>query len=702
MRSYLTCLITPFLLCSLFANAQTDVSVLRKQFKNDQPGFREAWKHVSNGNSFADEKGVWFNDAYNEYLLALVYNSSNAELNYKTGVAALYSDHKEEAAGFFLKAIELNKDVAEDVLLLAGRSLQFAGRYSEAIEKLTEYQISDIRKTKKNVALTKEYLLQCNAALAVTKDTLRILIENAGSNINSVSDDYSEILPADGKSMFFASRRELPSGKRRSDTKFDENIFYTRLAGGSWEPSKIAGKELASKYCETPLYIDPTGNILYIYDGSSNNGDIKESVYKKGNWRSPAETPFHINTKGSETSFTINRAGDEIFFVSDHGKDNQGGKDIYSIKKLTARKWSKPQNIGTGVNTAYDEESVRISKSGDTLWFSSKGHNSIGGFDIFSATKDQSGNWGNVKNYGYPVNTPWDEIFYYPSIGDSSFYFVSNRSGGYGGLDIYTGKILPAKKIIVSLPKPKTDSVVKRDTIVIRDTIVVVKQPVAIVQQPPPVIAPVIQPESIVFLTGKVRDSETMQPVMAKIDLIDIITNEVIITTASSETDGTYKIKLPAKKSYKVDLHATGFLSDLRRIDVPENWPKEIYNLNIDLIKVKVGKKVVLKNILFETGKSILTNDSYTELGRLTNIMNENAQMKIEISGHTDKTGSEPINFKLSEDRAKAVLEFLVKQGIDRSRMESKGFGSLQPISDNATPAGRAKNRRVEFKILEF
>ena len=151
-----------------------------------------------------------------------------------------------------------------------------------------------------------------------------------------------------------------------------------------------------------------------------------------------------------------------------------------------------------------------------------------------------------------------------------------------------------------------------------------------------------------------------------------------------------------------MDLRATGFLSDVRRIDVPDNWSKDVYNLNIDLIKVKVGKKVVLNNILFETGKSILTAGSYTELDRLVNIMKENAQVKIEISGHTDNTGSAALNTKLSEARAKAVVDYLIKNGIDRTRMNFKGYGSLQPIADNINAAGRAKNRRVEFKILEF
>jgi outer membrane protein OmpA-like peptidoglycan-associated protein/tetratricopeptide (TPR) repeat protein len=691
MQYFLKSLIAMLLLSSLVVDAQTDVSIRRKDFKiNNKSGFAEAWKHVANGDAYYGEKGIWYNDAYNEYLQALVYNNANAELNYKTGVSALFSDKKEEAAGFFLKAIELKKDVAEDVLLLIGRSLQYSGRFSEAIGKFTGYLSSPGKKTQKNILLSRKCIQECNSALIVMKDTLRVSIDNLGPNINSGSDEYSEVFTADGKTMYFASRKELPkSGKRHPDTKFDENILISRFNNGSWEPATSAGKELTTKYCEAPLYINSNNDTLYVYAGYVNNGDIKVSVNKKGIWKTPGQIPYGINTRGSETSFTFSPSGKEIYYVSDHGKNNIGGKDIYFIKKINNRKWSKPQNAGTIINTIYDEEAVRFSKTGDTLWFSSKGHNSIGGFDIFYSIKNKSGGWDTVKNCGYPVNTPWDEIFYYPSpVNDSSFYFVSNRSGGFGGSDIYHGKILPPKRVIV-VPPPH-----KPDTVIIRDTVLIVKE-----VAPPPPEVPVAQ---AVYLIGKVIDSETGKPVLAKIDVRDISTGEIMGTTASSDADGSYRVKLPAKKSYMIDLHSSGYLSDMKRIDVPENWLKEVYNLNVELIKVKVGKKVVLNNILFETGKSILTSGSYTELDRLVNIMIENAQMKIEISGHTDKTGSEPLNFKLSEARAKVVVEYLVQKGIGRSRMEFRGYGSLQPISDNTTAAGRTKNRRVEFKILEF
>jgi outer membrane protein OmpA-like peptidoglycan-associated protein len=259
-----------------------------------------------------------------------------------------------------------------------------------------------------------------------------------------------------------------------------------------------------------------------------------------------------------------------------------------------------------------------------------------------------------------------------------------------GGLDIYQGRLLPPKLIIIP-PKP--------DIVVVRDTIVVVKE---VTPTPPPVVVPEPPKMPELFLGGKISDSETGDPVMAKIDIIDLSTDLVVGTTASSDVDGTYRIKLPAKKSYMVDLRASGFLSDMKQINIPDSFTGEVYSLNASLIKVKVGKKVVLNNILFQTGKSILSTSSYSELDRLLGILNDNPQMKIEISGHTDNTGSLQLNLKLSEDRAKAVVEYLAQKGIDRTRLEFKGFGPQQPIADNATADGRSKNRRVEFKILEF
>ena len=266
MRYLLHSLIVLFLLSSLVLEAQTDVSIRKKDFRLDKSGFDEAWKHVVDGDSYFSERGVWYGSAFDEYIKAIVYNNSNAELNYKTGVSALFSDKKEEAAGFLLKALELKKDVSEDILILTGRALQYAGRFSEAIEKFNNYLSFPGKKPKEDIALAKKCIEECNYALIVTKDTLRISIDNAGTNVNSNADDYSEVLTADGKTMYFASRRELPkSGKRYSDTKFDENIFVSNQKNDSWDIATNAGKNITTKFCETHLYINNYNDSLYIY-----------------------------------------------------------------------------------------------------------------------------------------------------------------------------------------------------------------------------------------------------------------------------------------------------------------------------------------------------------------------------------------------------------------------------------------------------
>ena len=189
------------------------------------------------------------------------------------------------------------------------------------------------------------------------------------------------------------------------------------------------------------------------------------SVNKKGAWKSPETIPYSINSKGSETSFTFSPTGNEIYFVTDSRKDNIGGKDIYFIKRLSDRKWSSHQNVGSKINTILDEESVRLTRTGDTLFFSSKGHNSIGGFDVFYSVKIRPGSGIVCGIMDTRSNTPWDELFYYPAPDvDSTFYFVSNRSGGTGGMDIYRGRLLPPEPIVVIVPPVEP----KRDTIVIR------------------------------------------------------------------------------------------------------------------------------------------------------------------------------------------------------------------------------------------
>jgi outer membrane protein OmpA-like peptidoglycan-associated protein/tetratricopeptide (TPR) repeat protein len=718
------------ILITASVQAQMDVSVPRKEFRTESPGFEEAWSHIKKGDSYFKDGGVFYLNAFLEYQQANAYNSASAVLNYKLGASCLFSDRRDEAYTFLNKAFDLNPDVARDILLLTGRALMYIGKYSTAKEKFYAYLSGTDKKTKESIILVNRYLEECSAALILVKDTLRLEIANMGGNINSTSDDYSEILSNSGQLMLFASRR-AQSAKAKNfykDSKLDENIYSADYLNGAWSVARIFDKTLYTKYCETPLYMNNPGTQLYLYTGYEGGGDIMVSKMKKGKWNAPEKVSFNVNSKFPETSFTISGNGDEIAFVSNRKRNGIGEKDIYLMTKINSRRWSKPVNAGISVNTPYDEESVKFSAGGDTLWFSSRGHNSIGGFDIFYSTRSPLGIWNQAVNAGYPLNTSYDEMFYIPSPAeDSSFFFVSNRGGGFGGLDIYKGRYLPPPpppapvvipkplpppvpvtipvktEVQVPVPVPVPVPVQKPDTIFIRDTVVVVKE---VKQEVQPVIQPVVIPEPpkelILYIIGKITDSESGVPVFARIEVVDLSTDQVIITTASSDVDGTYRIRLPAKKSYMVNIRSSGFLAEMKLVSIPATYTEEIYLLDVALNKVKVGKKVVLNNILFELGKAVLASGSFSELDKLVNLLEENPKMKIELSGHTDNTGNPVVNAKLSTDRAKAVVDYLVQKGIDQGRLSYQGFGSDQPIADNATPDGRTKNRRVEFKIVGF
>jgi len=432
-----------FIFISASVHSQINVNVKKKEFQGEKEGFKEAWKHVSRADSYYKDGGVWFANALSEYQQANIYNPGNAELNYKIGVSCLFSDKKDEASDFLIRAFELKNDVAGDISFLTGRALIYKGKFREANEKFNNYLSSPEKKSQQRISLVNKYIGECDSALVVSSDSINIEINNIGGNINSSADDYSEILFSGGKKMLFASRRALKANAKNyyEDTKFDENIFAADYVNGAWNVAILFDKNLTTTLCETPLYMNRTETALYIYAGYEGGGNIKVSELKKTEWKSPVPESFGINSPATETSISFSPSGKEIVFVSNRKKVGLGGKDVYIITEGNKQKWSKPSNLGPAVNTKFDEESVMFSSGGDTLWFSSRGHNTMGGFDIFYSTRRKDGTWNAAVNAGYPLNSQWDELFYCPIPGDdNSFLFVSNRTGGLGGLDIYSGR----------------------------------------------------------------------------------------------------------------------------------------------------------------------------------------------------------------------------------------------------------------------
>lgn len=678
-----------------FSMAQQDVKIVKSEFRTDKPGFDAAWKSAGRGDKLYADGIKNYPEAIMEYSSAHAYNPDNPELNYKLGVCYLFTSGRDKSLEYFLKAIELRPDVASDILILAGRAYQYNGNFIEAVSKYTEYLELEDKKDPRLVALVQRYIDEGNAGMQVSGDTARIEVLNAGESVNSPFDDYSPVLSGDGLKLYFASRRPLDGKQSGSydDGLPDENILFSGFSDQKWLFALPLEGKINTAFCEAPLVLSPEGTRMYLYAGYTGEGDIMTSDLKKGVWQKPKPETSGINSLYAETSVAISPKGDEMVFVSSRNRSSAGGKDIYLIRKVTEKRWGKPVNLAV-LNSPMDEEAVRYSKGGDTLWFSSRGHGSMGGFDIFYSVRQEDGNWGAPANAGIPFNSVYDDLYFIPAPhSDSLFFMVSNRSGGFGGMDIYTARILPSEPEPEPEPEPVQEVVVPEPQKIV-DTVFVVRE---VVKEVPPVVA---DPEF--FIEGRILDSADETPVVARIDIIDPESYQVVASLISAESDGGFRVNVKKPKNYMMEISSNGYLSDMRRVEIPAGYEGKTYFSNFYLNKITVGKRVVLNNIFFETGKAVLTPASFAELDKLTGIMNDNATMKIEISGHTDNTGSETVNLRLSLERANAVASYLFSKGIDRIRIETRGIGPAQPIESNETAAGRAANRRVEFKILEF
>ncbi len=292
--------------------------------------------------------------------------------------------------------------------------------------------------------------------------------------------------------------------------------------------------------------------------------------------------------------------------------------------------------------------------------------------------------WSNPINLGYPINTPNDDIFFKMDEHNKHAYYSSVRDNGFGGKDLYKVIFLGEEK---ELKLSTEDIFLAWNYKLIEDMFY---------HEPSE-----IKVDTALFMIGLVTDAKTGDSIqMAKIELIDLDLSQVV-ATGLTDAAGTYKIKIPKKKDFGVEVTAKDYLYFVEMVYLSQKQVVDSkVQANFQLDKIDVGATMVLNNIFFETNKATIKPESTTELERLASLLIENPTIRLEISGHTDNVGSYRANQKLSESRAKSVVEYLVSKGVGSSRLEYKGYSFNQPIADNNTAEGRSQNRRVEFKVL--
>lgn len=653
-----------------------DVPFERSYF-SDGKSYKEAKKAFDNGNLYFGKKD--YLKAIDEYTKAYNFNPNNSVLNFRMGVCYL-KYNPEKALELLKKAEQLNPRCDPQLLFYVGRAYHLNHQFNDAIEYYKRYKNGlSPRDYSEMSPIINKHIQECENGAELIKKPVKVFIENLGPEVNTMYREINPIVNADETMMIFTSRSDKTTGGKidQQDNMYYEDIFIAEKVGDVWTV-KNPGKPINSDYHDATAGLSPDGQILFVYKGD-NGGDIYMSKLKGKEWSKPERMNKNINTKYHESSVSMGPDGRTLYFVSDR-PGGVGGRDIWVSYIDKKGNWGPPINLRE-INTPYDEEALFIHPDGKTLYFSSKGHNTMGGYDIFK-TVYENGHWSKPVNLGYPINTADDDVFFTIAANGIHAYMSSARPGGYGDQDLYLITFITEKPVITS----SEDNLIAWRIEPVSET--VVEKTVT------------VNLASLTLFKGRTLDDETKQPVEATIILTNNETGEELATFTSNSATGKFLISLPSGKNYGIAVKAEGYLFHSENFNIPANASYQEIEKDIYLKKVKVGEAIVLRNIFFDFNKATLRPESKAELDRLVQLMRENPTLKIEISGHTDNIGSAEYNKRLSEQRAKAVVDYLIQAGISADRLTYAGYGFERPIAPNTTEEGRQLNRRTEFKIL--
>ncbi|MBI3135685.1 MAG: OmpA family protein [Bacteroidetes bacterium] len=670
-----------------------DVPFDKALFKERKEEFKVAEEELKTGDALYLGFPADHQAAVGHYLKANAFNPNSADLNYKIGICYLNFD-KYQMKTYFEKAYNLKPTVSPDILYYLGWCYHLDGNWTKAIEyynmfagKATAPELGEL----KTAAFKK--IQECKNGQLLESKKARVWIDNVGNQINSEYPDYAPVISTDEAIMIFTTRR--PETEDMAFGGYFEDLYVSKRTDGVWSKATPIGKPVNVRgQHDATIGLSPDGHTLYVYNDDRGNGDIYESVDEDGAWTQPKLMEKTINTDGHEPDASLTFDGKRLYFTSDK-PGGIGGHDIYySDWDDEKQRWGDAVNVGNVLNTPYEERSVFIHPDGETMYFASKGHNTMGGYDLFYS-KLVNGAWTTPVNLGPPLNTPDDDVQLVVAGNGRFGYCSSYRSGGYGEKDIY----------VITFLGPEKPPVLSNEDNLIASIAKPIKEKI----EEPQLVS---EGSNMAILTGIIRDEKTKQPLKAQIVLVDNEANKVIAEFSSDGVTGKYLVSLPGGKNYGIAVRKDGYLFHSENFVIPNESGFRQYNKDADLKKVEVGQTIVLRNIFFDLDKYSLRPESVNELERLLKLLQENPTMKIEISGHTDTRGSSEHNQELSQNRAKAVVDYLIEHGIDKSRLTYAGYGEAKPlITDEAIAKmtssmdreeAHQQNRRTEFKILSM
>ncbi|KLT66871.1 OmpA family protein [Pedobacter sp. BMA] len=616
---------------SIFTNAQNSSNKKALNFFERANPFIQKQDYASAEQVLknAIEADPHFQDAY--ALLAGVYKAQRK-----------YSDAKQA----FQKVLALSKNVSPEILF-GTAEMEFATQeYAKARQHFTEFLNLDASSDRAKKAT--KYLMDCDFSVLAIKKPFKYTPTNLGSGVNTTDAEYFPALTADGETLVFTRQ-----------VNGNEDFWTSQFKNNSWTmATRLSPKINTARYNEGAQTISPDGKYLFFTGCNRPDGlgrcDIYVSHREGNDWGEPYNVGKPVNSEYWESQPAISPDGRTLYFISNR-PGGSGGYDIWKSTITDDAKWGPAINLGTDINTSYDENTPFLHADGKTLYFSSDGWPGFGNKDIYFSRMDDSGKFTTPVNLGFPLNSFDDESGLIVSADGNLGMFSSNLKDGFGAQDIYSFGIPEAAK-----------------------------------------------PSKVSYVKGIVRDKDSKKTIESNVQVVDLKTNKTVFDDYTDPETGEFLAVMPIGSDYLFNVNAEGYLFYSENFELKAGDINKPYQIEVYIEKIKPGGNVTLRNIFFDTNKYNLLPASIRELNLLIDFLNQNTTVNIEIQGHTDNIGDAKLNEKLSLNRANAVYDYLLKNGIDLRRLTFKGFGANKPVADNKTEIGRKNNRRTSFVITKI
>jgi len=467
--------------------------------------------------------------------------------------------------------------------------------------------------------------------------------------INQFKQQYFPVLSADQSSLFFIKRDQ------------DEEIYTSiKLQDDLWSLPVPIDSAITSEYNEGTCSVSADGRTLVFTSCMRADGFGSCDLYithKSGDsWSPPQNMGRPINSSAWDSQPALSADGKTLYYVSNR-KGGLGNRDIWVTYFSLENGWSNPKNLGTNINTIRDDISPFIHVNGQTLYFATNGRLGFGGFDIYYSEKVDEQRWGTPINFGFPINTYNDEL---------AMFITPDGAHGYYSYETKEEDEFSSKLYQIDIPEEI--SLKNRSS----------------------------------YVAGTIYDSLTSKPLSAEIALFNMSADMPSSEVVSDSVTGQYLMVLTEGAEYALYINAPNYLFKSYHFDLDsDSIGMEGIVANIALSPIKTGKKTKLSNVLFEHDSYALTEKSKKALLYVIEYLNNHPDIAIEIAGHTDDLGSDAYNLRLSKDRAYAVYDYFLSNGVGGHRMTYRGYGSIYPVASNDNYNERAKNRRIELEIIK-